>query len=149
MTGQIDIFKVTVTCFACRAPHGYNAEFLINGISEDSLTLNYETGKCTHQLGECRPGICSCSPSGNEFCRSFALKDTKTPVNFSCDMMFVDRITELRFSKYATVFYDGIGKTIELEKVPQHFVYFIILLFYHLTNQFTQRFNQNMYVLQQ
>lgn len=107
MTGQIDIFKVTVRCFACRAPHGYNAEFLINGISEDSITLNYETGKCTHQLGECRPGICSCSRSGNEFSRSFALRDAKTPVNFSCDMMFVDRITSLRFSKYATVFYDG------------------------------------------
>ncbi|VDI30395.1 Hypothetical predicted protein, partial [Mytilus galloprovincialis] len=107
MTGERNIAKVTVRCFSCRAPYGYNVEFLINGVSEDSLTLNYETGKCTHQLGECNPEVCSCNLSGNEFSRSFSLKNTSTTTNISCDMMFVDRITLTRFSKCATLIYDG------------------------------------------
>ncbi|XP_052066925.1 uncharacterized protein LOC127706385 [Mytilus californianus] len=107
ITGEVNISKVTVRCFACRAPYGKNVEFLINDRSEDSLTLNSTTGKCTHQAGECNPEICSCSPSGNEFSRSFHLKNTRETVNFSCDMMFVDRTVTSWFSKYATLFYDG------------------------------------------
>ncbi|CAC5360201.1 unnamed protein product [Mytilus coruscus] len=107
ITGEVNISKVTVRCFACRAPYGKNAEFLINDRSEDSLTLNSTTGKCTHQAGECNPEICSCSLSGNEFSRSFYLKNSSQTVNFSCDMMFVDRIATSWFSKYATLLYDG------------------------------------------
>ncbi|VDI00318.1 Hypothetical predicted protein [Mytilus galloprovincialis] len=107
MTGEIDISKVTLGCYSCRPPHGYNVEFLVNGRSEDSLTLNYETGKCTHRIGECKPDLCSCSPSGNEFLRSFYSQETNKTATFSCNMVFVDVIADSRFSKYKTLFYDG------------------------------------------
>lgn len=127
MTGHTYNSKVTVRCYACRAPYGYNVEILINSRSEDSLTLNYETGKCTHQLGECHPEVCSCSPSGNEFFRSFDLKDVTRTANFSCDMIFVDKttLTTSRFSKYATIFYDGKGKR-NVSKIYNYFVHYLI-----------------------
>lgn len=114
MTGEIESSKVTVSCFSCRQPYGYNVEFLLNGISEDSITLNYETGKCTHKLGECSSAVCSCSPYGNEYSLSFYMKDASKAVDFSCDMMFVDTIASSRFSKNATVTYDGTGTKIRL-----------------------------------
>lgn len=100
-------------CYSCRAPYVYNVEFLINGKSEDSLKLNLATGKYTNQTGECNPEVCSCSPSGNLFTRTFYLKNASKTVHFACDFMFEDITPVSIFSKYATVYYDGTGKTFD------------------------------------
>lgn len=95
-------------CFSCREPDGNNAEFLVNGRSEDSITYNRDKGTCAHHSGKCNPDKCSCD--ANMFMRAFQVELKNNRILYTCDMLFTDSFTNAKFSILASVVFNGKGK---------------------------------------
>ncbi|CAC5378543.1 unnamed protein product [Mytilus coruscus] len=94
-------------CFSCRTPRGNYAEFLVNFQSEDSVTYNSATNTCTHHKGNCTQYDCSCSTTGNLFTWSYFTDKFNGGMHISCAMSYIDSNNNARFSKLATVYFDG------------------------------------------
>lgn len=103
--------KVKIKCFSCREPDGNNVEFLENNRSVDSLTFRHDTKTCMHQRGECHPIDCSCSRT--EFILTFHYDTQKKGSNYSCDMLFTDSFSHEKYSKVATVVFNGTGNFLQ------------------------------------
>lgn len=97
---------VQLVCFSCIEPDRYIAEFLVDNRSADSVRYNLASHKCYHFNEECREDVtCSCSP--NTFTRIFNRTDDRTPTYYSCEMIFKDSGRSTKFSKHATLFFNG------------------------------------------
>ncbi|XP_052064776.1 uncharacterized protein LOC127704681 isoform X2 [Mytilus californianus] len=97
---------VQLVCFSCIEPDRYIAEFLIDNRSVDSVRYNVASHKCYHFNGQCREDV-TCSCSVNSFTRTFNLTDDRTPTYYSCEMIFKDSGKSSKFSKHATLFFNG------------------------------------------
>ncbi|CAC5386900.1 unnamed protein product [Mytilus coruscus] len=103
-----DVQRLLLTCSSCRIPKGKHVEFHINNSSEEVITFNNETGKCTSLHGECTPNKCNCSSSGNTFSLFLLFrKQMTTNANFSCEMKFEDKAKSVVFLKVPTLSFNG------------------------------------------
>lgn len=100
---------VQVVCFSCTEPARYMAEFLVDNRSADSVRYNRDSHKCYHFNGECRENV-TCSCSVNSFTRIFNVNEDRTPTYYSCEMIFKDSGRSSKFSKHASLFFNGSGK---------------------------------------
>ncbi|VDI15385.1 Hypothetical predicted protein, partial [Mytilus galloprovincialis] len=111
--------KVKLKCVSCRAPRRNHAEFLINGSSDTSIVYNKIDGKCIHNNVDCDPHVCSCT--GNEFIHTFPVTSSYS-TDYTCDMIFNDNDKESKFSKNATLYFNGkdfLGKDSSTEQEPE------------------------------
>lgn len=99
--------KVKIICYSCRQPYRNNIEFLVDGESIDSISFNHETDRCINGIGISHPDKFTCDPSGTSFVHIFELHNTSRGTHFSCDMRFVDQALSSRFTKKATIYFDG------------------------------------------
>lgn len=102
-------YELKLRCFSCWEPYRQTVEFLINHRSADNVRYNPATSKCFHTEGECLEDYCSCR-HGNYFSRTFAIAVLVIGSTYSCDMRFMDNLTELQFRKTTTVVFNGRGE---------------------------------------
>lgn len=75
----------------------------------DEVFYSQAHNQCMHSGVLCQPDECSCSASGNEFTMIWKNINNRSGIHFSCEMNYSDRELSSKFSKMATIFFNGKG----------------------------------------
>ncbi|XP_052065143.1 uncharacterized protein LOC127704944 isoform X2 [Mytilus californianus] len=107
LSANVDKSDIKLTCFSCREPLENHVEFMADFRTIDEVFYSQAHNQCMHSGVLCQPGLCSCSASGNEFSMIWHNINNRSGIHFSCEMNYSDRKLSSKFSKMATIFFNG------------------------------------------
>ncbi|CAC5378537.1 unnamed protein product [Mytilus coruscus] len=107
LSATVEKSDIKLTCFSCREPLENHVEFMADFRTIDEVFYSQAHNQCMHSGVLCQPDLCSCSVSGNEFSMIWHNINNRSGIHFSCEMNYSDRKLSSRFSKMATIFFNG------------------------------------------